>query len=253
MGKLKDELNRMKKLSIIEKVSHPTDWVNNIVIVEKSNGSIRVCLDPKQMNKAIKRHYYQMPTPEEIFSQMAGSKYFTKLDASSGYWQMKIDKESSDLLVFNTPFGRYKFLRFPFGIHSASEIFQSELSQLIEGIDGTANVQDDIIIHAPTRELHDEQVRLVLTCIRESGLKLNKQKCKFGASQLSYLGHVISSEGLKPDSKKVQAILDMPPPQNKSDMQCFLGAINYFGKFIPNLSTLTEPLRKQRCCLGIFF
>ena len=85
MGKLKDELNRMEKLSIIEKASYPTDWVNNIVIVEKSNSSIRACLDPKQLNKAIKRHYYQMPTPEEIFSQMAGSKYFTKLDASLGY------------------------------------------------------------------------------------------------------------------------------------------------------------------------
>ena len=109
--------------------------------------------------------------------------------------------------MFNTPFGIYKFLRFPFGIHSASENFQSELSQLIEGIDGAANVQDDIIIHVPTRELHDERVRLVLTRIRKSGLKLNKQKCKFGASQLPYLGQVISSEGLKPDSKKVQAIL----------------------------------------------
>ena len=109
--------------------------------------------------------------------------------------------------MFNTPFGIYKFLRFPFGIHSASEIFQSELSQLIDGIDGAANVQDDIIIHVPTRELHDERVRLVLTRIRKSGLKLNKQKCKFGASQLPYLGHVISSEGLKPDSKKDQAIL----------------------------------------------
>ena len=104
------------------------------------NSSIRVCLDRKQLNKAIKRHYYQLPTPKEIFSQMAGSKYFTKLDASSGYWQMKVDKESSDVLVFNTPFGRYKFLRFSFGIHSASEIFQSELSQVIEGIAGTANV-----------------------------------------------------------------------------------------------------------------
>ena len=226
----------MEKFNIIEKVSHPTDWVNNIVIVEKSNGSIRVCLDPKQLNKAIKRHYYQLPTPEEIFSQMAESKYFTKLDASSGYWQMKIDKKSSDLLVFNIPFGRYKFLHFPFGIHSASEIFQSELSQLIEGIEVTANVQDDIIINVPTRDLHDEQVRLVLTRIRESGLKLNKQKCKFRASQLPYLGHVISSECLKPDSEKVQANLDIPPR--------FLGDINYLGKFIPDLSTLTEPLRK---------
>ena len=97
---------------------------------------------------------------------------------------------------------------------------------LYESIAGTTNVRDDIIIHAPTRELLDERVRLALTRIRESGLKLNKQKCKFGASELPYLGHVISSEGLKPDSEKVQVILNMPPPQNKSDMQCFLGAIN---------------------------
>ena len=138
-------------------------------IVEKSNGLIRVCLDPKQLNKAIKRHYYQLPTLEEIFLQMAGSKCFTKLDVSLGYWQMKIDKESSDLVVFNTPFGRYRFLHFLFGIHSASDIFQSELLQLFEGIKGSANVQDDMIIHAPTRELHDERVWFVSTCTQESG------------------------------------------------------------------------------------
>ena len=184
MGKHKDELNRMEKLNIIEKISHPTDWVNNSVIVEKSN-------DPKQLNKAIKHHCYQLPIPKEIFSQMAGSKCFTKLDASSGYWQMKINEESSDLLAFNTPFGRYKFLRFPFGIHSASVIFHSGLSQLVQGIKSTASVQDGIIIHAPTFELHNERVRLVLTRVRESGLKLNKQKCKFGASQRPCLGHVV--------------------------------------------------------------
>ena len=158
---------------------------------------------------------------------------------------MKIDKESSYLLLFDTPFGRYKFLRFPFGIHSACEIFQSELSQLIEGIQGTANVQNDIIIHAPTRELHDERVWLLITRIQQSGLKLNKQKCKFGASQLPYLGHVTSSEGLRPDSEKAQAILDMPLTQNITDLQCLLGAINCSWKFISNLSTVTEPLRKS--------
>ena len=241
--RLKQELERMIKLHIIEPVVEPTEWVNAMVIVEKPNGKLRICLDPRPLNKAIKRHRYQLPTAEEIFSEMQGAAVFSKLDASSGYWQVPVDEESSYLLTFMTPFGRYRFKRMPYGIHSASEIFQKVVSDIIADIPHAINSQDDIIIWGTTQKEHDETLRKVLECIRSSGLKLNKSKCKFSESEVTFLGHKLSSEGLQVDPKKCSAITDMPTPTNKTELQRFLGMINYIGKFIPNLSEVTAPLR----------
>ena len=136
----------MVSLGVIEKVDQPTDWVNSIVIIEKHNGDLHICIDPKDLNHAIKREFAQMPTAEEIMSTMSGTKFFSKMDASAGYWQIKLDEDSANLLAFNTPFGRYRFMRMAFGIHSASEVFSKRISEIIEGLDGVAHIQDDIII-----------------------------------------------------------------------------------------------------------
>ena len=241
--RLHEELNRMEKLGVIEKVEKPTDWVNALVVVEKPNGKLRICLDPRPLNQAIKRQHYRLPTTEEILSEMKGANYFSKLDASNGYWQIRIDDESSDLLTFNTQFGRYKFNRMPFGIHSASEIFQREVTKIISGINGVANSQDDIIVWGDTVESHDQRLTEVLHRVREHGLKLNESKCQFRTNQLTFLGHIVSSEGIKPDPKKISAITNMPTPTNKQELQRFMGMVNYLAKFIPKLSAETAPLR----------
>ncbi|KAK0132248.1 hypothetical protein N1851_032926 [Merluccius polli] len=121
--KLRTELNRMEKMKVITKIEEPTQWVNPIVIVEKPNGKLRICLDPRDLNTAVMREHYQLPTVEEITSRLTKAKYFTVLDASSGFWQLKLDEASSRLCTFNTPFGRYRFLRLAFGINSAPEVF----------------------------------------------------------------------------------------------------------------------------------
>ncbi|KAK0147806.1 hypothetical protein N1851_012497 [Merluccius polli] len=113
---LKKELGRMIMLGVIKKVNEPTDWVNSMVITKKKNGELRICMDPKDLNESIKREHYQIPTREEIISKMSGASYFTKLDASQGFWQLKLDESSTRYCTFNTPFGRYCFLRLPFGI-----------------------------------------------------------------------------------------------------------------------------------------
>ena len=250
--KLKKELQRMVDLEIIEPVEKPTDWVNALVIVSKPNGDLRICLDPRPLNKAIKRQHHRLPTAEEILSEMAGAQYFSKMDASSGYWQVKVDDESADLLTFGTPFGRYRFKRLPFGIHSASEVFQAEVASVIANLPGCANSQDDIIVWGTTKEEHDSRLRNVLTQIRASGLKLNPHKCVFGSTSLTFLGHTMSPEGVKPDPSKVEAITQMPPPKSKADLQRFMGMVNYVGKFIPNLSQITAPLR-QLLKKGVLF
>ena len=128
----------MVDLQVIEPVSGLSDWVNAMVIVEKSNGKLRIYLDPRDLDQVIKRHHLQLPTPEEITARMPGARFFTRLDASSGYWQIKVDIESSKFLTFNTPFGCYRFLRLPYVVHSASEVFQASVAEILEGIEGAA-------------------------------------------------------------------------------------------------------------------
>ena len=124
--RLHQALDKNVKSGVLVKVDQPTDWVNNLVIVEKKNGSLRLCLDPRDLNKAIKREHYKIPTMPEIASEFAGKTVFSTLDLKDGYWQVKLDEDSSLLCTFNTPFGRYRFTRMPFGIKSASEVFQKK-------------------------------------------------------------------------------------------------------------------------------
>ena len=244
MDSLKRELQRMENLDVIEHVTEPSDWVNSLVVVEKPNGHLRICLDPRHLNRAIKRQHLQLPTAEEIIAKMSGAKFFTKLDASSGYWQIKVDQESSKLLTFTTPFGRYRFKRLPYGIHSASEIFQASVANIISDIEGASNSQDDIIIWGKTREELHERTIQVLEAIRKNGMKLNPTKCIFARTELIFLGHKVTGSGVKPDPSKISAIIDMPIPSTVKELQRFMGMVNYLGKFFPSLSKVSEPLRK---------
>ena len=123
VNKFKACLEKMDKEGIISKVDYPTEWVNPIVLVHKPDRTLRICLDTRNLNQNICREHYQLPTFEELTSKLAGAKVFSTLDAMSGFWQIPLDKESSDLCTFSTPFGRYKFLRLPFGITWAPEVF----------------------------------------------------------------------------------------------------------------------------------
>ena len=230
----------MERLQIISKVNTPTEWVNSIVVVEKPNGSIRICLDPKNLNEAILRQHFPMQRADDIIADMAGAQYFSKLDASSGYWQIKLDEPSSELLTFQIPFCRYKFNRLAFGVKSASQVFQQKISEIIEGC---KNNQDNIIVWGQSKEKHDERLKAVLDRVREANLKLNKEKFVFCVQELTFLGHILAANGIKPDEINVRAVLEMPVPENKLDLCRFMGMTTYLGKFLPNLSSVSAPLR----------
>ena len=200
--KLEKELKCMVDLDITEPVHKPTDSVNGLVVVKKPNGKLRVCLDPRPLNKAIKREHLHLPTAEKIFSQISGAFYFSKLDASSGYWQVKVDEQSSNLLMFGTPSGRYRFKRLPYGIHSASEVFQGEVTSIISDIPDNANSQDGFVVWGRILQGHEERLRKIFLKIRENGLKLNKTKCQIRKQSIVFLGHIISLEGIKIDPSK---------------------------------------------------
>ena len=197
--------------------------------VEKPNKKLRVCLDPRDLNKTIKRQHYKLPTAKELFSEMTITEnfrnYFSKLDGSNGDWQNKIDTESSKLLTFATPFGRFCFKRLSYGILSASEIFQANISKIIEGLEGARNSRDDITVWEETLAEHNNRVSKVMAKIRESGLKFNKSKCIFRVQSIAFLGHILSSTGISPLHQKVKAISEMPKPTSKTDLQRFLGMV----------------------------
>ena len=241
--KLKKELERQVKLGYITKQEEPTDWVNSIVIVEKASGDIRICIDPKDLNKALKREHYQLPTKEEILCDMAGAKFFTKLDAASGFHQIKLDEESSLMTTFNTPFGRYRYLRLPMGVSSAPEVFHKTMVQYLQELDGVRVFMDDIIIWGSSQEEHDIRVHVVLSKLSQIGLKLNSTKCYYRMKEITYLGDVISEKGVQPDPQKVQGILDLRKPCSIEDLQRALGMVNYLARFIPNVSAKTRALR----------
>ncbi|XP_041485958.1 uncharacterized protein K02A2.6-like [Lytechinus variegatus] len=241
--KLKEELDKMENMNVIKQVDEPTDWVSSLVVVKKKNGQLRVCLDPRDLNRAIKREHYKLPSRAEITSQFAGAKYFSKLDASSGFWQIQLDEDSSKLCTFITPYGRYRFLRLPFGICSAPEVFHKIIHNLFVDIPGVNTMMDDIVVWGSTQEEHDDRLRKVLDIAQKSNLKLNRDKCEFNVNQMTFIGDLISQDGVRPDPKKVAAIRNMARPTCKQDIQRFLGMINYQAKFIPNLSTRSAPLR----------
>ena len=241
--KLKDELDRQMKLGYLAKVNEPTDWVNSMVMTEKKNCDVRICIDPKDLNMAIKREHFQIPTKEEILGELAGAKYFSKMDATAGFHQIELDEKSSMMTTFNTPFGRYRYLRLPMGICSAPEVFHKTVYQCLEDLDGVCVYMDDIIVWGSTIEQHDERLEKAVKKLVQTGLRLNKDKCYFRQPELPYLGEVVTAQGVKPDPAKVQAIEDMPTPKDQSDLQRILGLVTYMSRFIPNMSNRTSVLR----------
>ena len=195
--RVKEELDDIEKRGVVCKVEEPTDWVNAMAIVEKPNSSLRICLDPRHLNKVIKQEYFQLPTIEDITSHMANTKWFTKLDANQGYWQ-----------TFNTPFGRYCYQVTPFGNTSAQEVFQKRNSQHFGDLEGVETDVDDIIVHAETEVTHDHRLQAVLERWEKINLTLNKERCIFKVKEVTYIGHKLTQEGIKPDDEKVRAIND---------------------------------------------
>ncbi len=232
----------MEQDGFIKRVTEPTDWVSSMAVAQKKE-KIRICLDPSNLNRAIKRSIYPMKTVEQVMSEMKGAKVFSVLDAKSGYCQLPLDEESSYLTTFNSPVGRFRWLRLPFGIKSAPEIYQRVMDTMLEKIEGANAIMDDIIIGGKNTEDHDKILKEVLRKATEWNLRLNLQKCKLRQTSVKYVGHILTDQGVKPDPEKVKAITEMPVPKNIDDVSRFLGFITYLGKFIPRLSEVDQPLR----------
>ncbi|XP_064468578.1 uncharacterized protein LOC135380477 [Ornithodoros turicata] len=241
---VKRELESMESNGVITKVTESTDWVHPIVVVPKKNGTVRVCLDPRKLNVAIKREYYKIPTEEEMLANLSKCKLFTLFDANHAFWHTPLDTQSSYLCTFATPWGRYRFLRLPFGLSSAPEIFQRAMDDVFRGHNDIRPYFDDILLAAKTTDQHKEQLRRVLTLARNNNLKLNPSKTQLAQPRVKYFGHVLTDQGICADEDKVRAISAMKLPANKAELQRFLGMVTYLAKCLPHLSQETSELRE---------
>jgi hypothetical protein len=149
----------------------------------------RICLDPQNLNEAVKREHFPLPTIEEVTARMPNDKVFSVLDAKSGFWQIPLDEASSLLCTFNTPHGWYKFKHLPFGIKSAAEVFQKHMKQLLEGLEGVEVIMDDMLGWGENNEQHNERLIKLLERLRTIGLQSNKDKCQIGLTKIHYIGH----------------------------------------------------------------
>ncbi|XP_055690611.1 uncharacterized protein K02A2.6-like isoform X3 [Lutzomyia longipalpis] len=240
---VKAEIKEMVKLGVIEPCHDATDAVSPMVVV-KRNGKLRICADLTDVNKNVKRHHFPLTGIDDVAARISGSKYFTILDCKKGFWQVRLSERTSKLCTFATPWGRYSYLRLPFGLVSAPELFQQIMTSLLGGIKGVEISMDDILIHASTEDKLAELTKTVIDILFKNGMKLNKSKCEFNKTSLMFLGHRLTADGMMPDESKLQAIDLIERPKDKKALQRFLGCINYVGKFVRNLSNLTAPLRE---------
>eukprot|EP00057_Strongylocentrotus_purpuratus_P014994 XP_011669468.1 PREDICTED: uncharacterized protein LOC105440709 [Strongylocentrotus purpuratus] len=244
---LRDELKRefddMEGNGVITKVIEPSAWVSSIAVSRKSNGKLRVCLDPKDLNRAIRRCHYRTITTDEVIHKLSGARHFSKLDAKNGYWSIKLDHDSSLLTTFNSPFGRYRYLRMPFGLAMSQDVFQQRMDEILEGCPGTIGIADDIVVFGKSEAEHDQNLHHLMSKAVKYGLQFNSGKCSIKVNQISFFGMIYDADGVHPDPHKVEAIKSMSPPENKSQLREFLGMITYLSPFIPNLSAQTASLR----------
>ena len=231
---------------MIERIEGPTPWVSPIVVAPKpkSPGKVRVCVDMRQANKAVKRERHVTPTMKEMIGDLNGARVFSKLDLNQGYNQLELAPESRYITTFGTHLGLMRYKRLNFGISSAAEIFQNVIRETLEGIDGAMNISDDILVSGKTHEEHDHNLRTVFQRLREKGLTLNRSKCEYSKDRLEFFGYMFSKDGISPDPKKVEDVVNLHTPSTASEVRSLLGMTNYCSRFIPDYATKTEPLRK---------
>ena len=238
------KLEELIDYDIIEEVTGPTSWVSPVAVVPKPSGDIRLCVDMRRANEAILRERHPIPTVDDVLHNLNRRTTFSKLDLKWGFHQIELDEQSRDITIFVTHKGLYRYKRLSFGINSAPELYQHIIQQVVAGCEGTHNIHDDIIVHGRSVEERDARLRKTLEHLREEGLTLNKEKCVFRMSELTFMGYLLSSKGIGPTESRVEAVVNAKEPQNAGEVRSFLGLVNFSARFIPNLSTTTEALRR---------
>jgi hypothetical protein len=218
-----------------------------VMFVKKSDGSLRLVVDYRQLNEVTKKNVYPLPRQDDLMAQLQGTKIFTKLDLRWGYNNVHIKEGDEYKTAFRTKYGLFETLVMPFGLTNAPAAFQHFMNDIFQDMLDTKVViyLDDILIFSKNQEDHEKDVKEVLKRLASNQLFCKLSKCSFHVDTVDYLGLVISPRGISMEEKKVQAVKEWPVPQNVKQVQSFLGFANFLCRFVPNYSTLARPLHNR--------
>ena len=244
--KFKKELDSMEAQGIISKFDGrdmSPEWLNSFIIVKKPNGSLRICLDLTDLNKEIVRPVCNTQTMDDIVEKLKGARYFAVFDTSKGFFHVPLDQESKMLTAMLTPFGIYVYNVLAMGLSNATDLFETCIREILEGLSGVTNIADDVLIFGRTEsEFKTNVISFLDRCVEED-MHLNPDKIQINCTEVPFFGNMLSKDGLSPDMNKVKLIQEWPTPTNLKELQTFLGTVNYLSSFLPFLSDLKAPLQ----------
>ena len=236
----KSEFQKMLSMGIIRPSSSP--WASPLHVVPKPNGGWRPCGDYRRLNSVTKDDRYPIPHIHSFGAVTSGAAVFSVVDLVRGYHQIPMHRDHIQKTAIITPFGLFEFVRMPFGLKNSAQAFQRLMDGVLRGLPFLFVYLDDILVASPNIATHVLHVRQLLQRLSSAGLAINRDKCVFGVPSVTFLGHTVSSRGIRPLDTKVSAIRAMPRPVTKVDLQRFLGSVNFYHRFLPSIAATLAPL-----------
>ncbi|KAL0312268.1 UNVERIFIED_CONTAM: Retrovirus-related Pol polyprotein from transposon.6 [Sesamum radiatum] len=244
LQELKKQIEELLEKGFIRPSTSP--WGAPVLFVKKKDGSMRLCIDYRQLNRVTVKNKYPLPRIDDLLDQLKGATTFSKIDLRSGYWQLRIAEKDIPKTAFRTRYGHYEFLVMPFGLTNAPAAFMALMNRTFHKyLDQFVIVFiDDILVYSRSMEEHEQHLRIVLQILKEKELYAKLSKCEFWINQVVFLGHVISGDGVMPDPAKVKAIMEWRVPKNATKVRSFLGLAGYYRRFVEGFSIIAGPLTK---------
>lgn len=239
---IRKEIDKMLEDGVIEEAE--SEWAAPVVLIPKKDGEVRFCIDYRKLNQVTRTDHYPIPVIDELLKSTRPHGVMSTIDLKSGYWQTEVSPEDRHKTAFTTPFGNFQFRRMPFGLKNAPATFQRLMDRMRSGLKDVCVLTylDDILVISEDLDRHLEDLQQVFERLRLFNLQANRNKCVFGRERVTYLGHVISPQGIEPDPTKVEVVVNMKAPGNVKELKTFLQTCSWFRKFIPQFSDIARPL-----------